>query len=237
MRFYPHPVFGAVPLVSTPGVDLRGAPVLHWRFDLDWQPLLPKGAVRGDPRRQTYCCDPPRYYYVEQARTCVQCGAAFVFGAAEQKHWYETLGFRLDVTAVRCPPCRRRRRSDRAIRQTLALAVGEAAARPDDPVALVALAAATIAHVERFGTGNLDRSLAACRRARKAMPEFTPAVYWEARVNDVAGRGAKAVELYRGFLEIAERKGPCLALRSDAEARLAALRARGIDPERLLSPP
>lgn len=222
-RSYPHPVFGAVPLKPTTVADASGAPVVIWGFDLDWQPPLPPGAVRGDPRRLTYCCDPPRYYYVDQGRTCVQCGAPFVFGAAEQKYWYETLGFRLNVTAVRCPLCRRKRRSDRAIRQTLALAVTEAVARPGDPLAGIALAQTTIAHVERFGTGDLDRALAACRKAGKLSPGFALALYWEARVQETAGRGAKAAAAYRAFLEAADGKGPT-ALRNDAAARLAALR-------------
>lgn len=222
-RCHPHPVFGAVPLKPTTVTDAGGAPVVVWGFDLDWQPPLPPGAVRGDPRRQTYCCDPPRYYYVDQGRTCVQCAASFVFGASEQKYWYETLGFRLDVTAVRCPPCRRKRRSDRAIRQTLALAVVEAAVRPADPLARIALAQATIVHVERFGTGDLDRALAACRKAGKLAPDFAQALYWEARIQETAGRGAKASVSYRAFLEAAGGKGPT-ALRKDAAARLAALR-------------
>ncbi len=223
-RLYLHPLFGAVPLAPTTVAGASGAPVVRWDFDLDWQPPLPRGAVRGDPRRQTYCCDPPRYYYVDQARTCLQCGASFVFGAAEQKYWYETLGFRLDATAVRCPPCRRKRRSDRAIRQTLALAVAEAAARPADPLVLAALAQATLTHVERFGNGDLDRALAACRKARKAAPDLAQALYWEGRVQESAGRAAKAAVAYRAFLEAVGSKGPA-AHRNDATARLAGLGA------------
>ncbi len=216
------PIFGSVPLIPTTVIGANGEAVTSWRIDLDWQPPLPRGAVRGDPRRQTYCCDLPRFFYVDQPRTCVQCCDAFVFEAKEQKYWYETLGFRLDSIAVRCASCRKKRRSDRAIGRTLERAVVEAAAHPEEASVLLSLAEATVAHAERFGTGDLDRALSACRKARRAAPGFAPALYWEGRVQEAAGRTAKALAAYRAFLGESEGKGRLEALRRDTQRRESA---------------
>ncbi|MBK8597364.1 MAG: zinc-ribbon domain-containing protein [Holophagales bacterium] len=112
-----HPVYGEVPIVPGPGAS--GGTGRLWLYDPDYRPDLPSGAVRGDPRRQLFCCDVPRYFYVDLDRTCRDCGAPFVFSAREQKHWYETLGFRLDASAVRCLPCRRAFRRDKGIGRAL----------------------------------------------------------------------------------------------------------------------
>src|SRR5687767_11028641 len=83
-------LFGEVPLirVATPAVD--GKVYEWWQYDPDYQPPLPRGAVRGDVRKQLYCTahHMPKYFYVDEQRTCVQCAQRFTFRAAEQKYWY-----------------------------------------------------------------------------------------------------------------------------------------------------
>ncbi|HEY1178347.1 MAG TPA: zinc-ribbon domain containing protein, partial [Phytomonospora sp.] len=69
-----HPVHGDLPYTAGPGHP------------------LPPGAVRADPARQNAGMWPVRHFYVDSDHTCVQCGAAFVLSAAEQRHWYEDLG-------------------------------------------------------------------------------------------------------------------------------------------------
>src|SRR5262249_10185870 len=154
-------------------------PHTSYRFDPEYAPPLPRGAVRGDITRQVYCCDTPRYFYVDEPRTCVQCRRPFVFGAAEQKFWYETMRFNFASTAVRCVECRRQRRSDRALREQMAAAVAAVEAAPVEPAALLALAETTIAFVRRFGQGQLDRALAAVRQARQRRPEGGETYFFE----------------------------------------------------------
>lgn len=216
-------MFGEIPLLEKVLVAPDGSTRVVETLDLDYQQPLPRGAVRGDPRQQTFCCDLPRYYFLDVARSCVQCGERFVFSAEEQKHWYETLHFRLDSTAIRCKPCRRRRRSERAIREALAAASRAAADASGDAGALLAFAEATVAHVDRLGTGPIDRALAAARRARRLRPELAEARFWEARCHEAAGRLERAEAAYRELL--AERGPAYLAkpLVRHAEAFLAAL--------------
>jgi hypothetical protein len=47
-------------------------------------------------------------HYFDLERICRDCGKPFIFYAAEQKHWYETLRFPLEADAIRCPVCRKR---------------------------------------------------------------------------------------------------------------------------------
>ncbi|KRB88434.1 hypothetical protein ASE26_29275 [Duganella sp. Root198D2] len=46
-------------------------------------------------------------------KTCVECSRAFIFYAREQRDWYETRGFFIDVDCVRCVECRRKQRADK----------------------------------------------------------------------------------------------------------------------------
>ena len=43
----------------------------------------------GDPSAQELSTfDPPKYFYVDEARTCQQCSQVFTFWAKEQKFWF-----------------------------------------------------------------------------------------------------------------------------------------------------
>src|SRR5262245_59246467 len=104
-RTQPHPMFGEIPLIRHVWTDGKGREHEYFGYDLSYSPQLPRGAVRGDVHRQHFCpmCHVPRFFYVDDARTCVQCGAEFVFSGEEQKFWYETLKFHFDSVAIRCP--------------------------------------------------------------------------------------------------------------------------------------
>jgi hypothetical protein len=77
-RFATYPLFGRIPLVRRSRVAADGSTVEWWEWDLDFEQPLPRGAVRGNIPRQNFCpAHPdPRYFYVDEPRTCVQCGAA-----------------------------------------------------------------------------------------------------------------------------------------------------------------
>ena len=188
-----HPLYGDIPLIN------RGD---RMAYDPAYKPDLPKGAVRGDIEVQSYCpmCDIPRYFYVDEERTCVQCGERFVFGAKEQKFWYETLKFNYASTAIRCRRCRRERRTEVALRAQLADVLRKLEAKPRDPSLLLELAKTTVEYRERTGEGDLNRAIAACRTAASECPEDAEPLFWEGRCQELAGRTAKAQKLYDAFI-------------------------------------
>jgi hypothetical protein len=204
----PHPKFGAIPLVQRTGIDGNGRAFEFSDYDPDYAPPLPRGAVRGDVRRQEFCrmCHRPRYFYVDEAKKCVQCGEAFVFGAGEQKHWYETLKFHFDSVAVRCPSCRKQRRSVRALDAQLAAARAAASAEPRSPTSLLSLAEAIARLFERTGRGKLSDGIAASRAARREAKaahhpaEAAASLFWEATCQRLSSHEARARALYDEFL-------------------------------------
>jgi hypothetical protein len=212
-----HPLFGEVPIVPGPGAG--GGPGRLWVYDPDYRPALPHGAVRGDPRRQLFCCDVPRYFYVDLPRSCRACGTDFVFSAREQRHWYETLGFRLDAGAVRCLPCRRAFRRDRGLSRALSDASRALAEGPLHPPAVLAYVRAVVAHAERFGHAPLDAALGALRALVRHAP-VPDAPYWEGRGHEAAGRAARAEAAYRRFLSAVPSGAAAAALAKDARRRL-----------------
>ncbi len=70
-------------------------------------PRIAGTAVKAEPSKQNRPTVPVTHYY-DVEHVCRNCRRPFIFFAEEQKHWYEVLGFRLDVDCVRCPPCRKR---------------------------------------------------------------------------------------------------------------------------------
>ena len=195
-----------------------------WDYDADWKPELPDGAVRGDIRKQVFCCAFPHFYYVDITETCIQCHEDFVFSAREQKYWYERLQFNLYARAVRCPTCRRRQRTEKALATALSEAVAAVRDDPDDGAALVWLAEATAHFAERRGEGDLNRAIAAARKARKKQPELLEALFWEARCQDLAGRRAKGRAAMREFLSLAEARGRLRRMVKAARRRLGITR-------------
>src|SRR5258707_97933 len=103
-RFHKHPLYGKTPLLPRTQLAADGVTYTSYDYDPDYTPNMPRGAVRGDIRRQNLCfhCNVPKYFYVNEDKTCIQCGKDFVFSAQEQKFWYETLKFYGTSEAVRC---------------------------------------------------------------------------------------------------------------------------------------
>lgn len=197
-----HPLYGEIPLVEHTSRGANGQEFRWYERDRDYKPPLPKGAVRGDPHLQNYCPahHVPRYFYVDEERTCVQCGLRFVFGAKEQKFWYESLRFHCDSAAIRCPSCRKARRTLHALGCEIGAALKKLETKPRDPHVLLDLARATVAYRERTGQGNLNRAIAACRAALEEWPASPEALFWEGRCQQLAGRFAKARACYERFI-------------------------------------
>ena len=167
---------------------------------------IPDGAIRGDVSKQVFCplWHDPKYFYVDETRHCVQCRSTFTFSAREQQFWYESLKFHFLSTAIRCMPCRRQRRNERSLHAALAIAGDQTQENPDEPLAQIELASATVALREGYGQGNVNRAIAAARKAARLSPNLPEALYWEARCQNLAGRGDKAHDLLLAFLECAE---------------------------------
>jgi hypothetical protein len=212
-----HPRFGRIPMVPHPDHD--GVV----QYDADYAPPLPAGAVRGDIRRQNYCpmCHVPRYFYVDEQRTCVQCRVAFTFGAEEQKFWYETLHFFADSVAIRCADCRKQRRNKVAIQRQLMAALAAVAKTPNDPACLIEVAEARARFREAWGSGDLDSGLAAARRAQQIWSEQPRAIFWEGHIQELAGRFAKARACYQRFLHTIRGESGVRPLKRHAERFLA----------------
>jgi tetratricopeptide (TPR) repeat protein len=198
-RVVKHPLYGDIPLLHV--VSDRPSSE-HWRYDPNYQPALPRGAVRGDVAKQVFCpmCHVPKYFYIDERRTCVQCGDLFTFEASEQKYWYERLKFNFYSLPIRCPSCRRARRSDRALNQQLATAKAALRDSPEDPAAHLAFARAIVEYHERTGHGRLEDAVASCRRAAKLWPQAPDASLWEGIAHARAGRTVRARECLMHFL-------------------------------------
>lgn len=116
-HYVEHPRFGRSPRLT--GFNPQDRIVDGFSLNVHWNASecdrIPNTAILAEPSRQV----PDSYggrvaYYYDVRRVCRDCGHHFIFFAEEQKHWYEELGFRLEVDCVRCVPCRRKRReSDR----------------------------------------------------------------------------------------------------------------------------
>lgn len=217
-----HPLFGEIPLLLTIHRDEIGRTVRYWAYDRSYKPPLPPGAVRGNVLAQEFCemCHVPRYFYIDQEKTCQQCGKAFVFSAAEQKYWYETLKFHFSSVAIRCLACRRRRRTERALQAQLAKSLEMIRQRPDDPAALMAGAEASARLYQRRGTGDLDRALSFARRAARLWPEARELAFWEGLCQALAGRPEKARPLLESFLSRASKSRRLGPLVEEAEELL-----------------
>jgi hypothetical protein len=204
---HPHPLFGAIPMIDATLTLADGSVHEYRNYDPNYAPPMPKGAVRGDVRQQAFCrmCHVPRYFYVDARRTCVECGSDFVFGAAEQKHWFESLKFHFDSVPIRCLGCRRRRRSERSLQQALSAAVERAREEPESAGAQLTLAEAILRYRERTARGRIDTALAAARKARRLLrghtsSEGAEADFWEALGLALMGNVARAAPLFERFL-------------------------------------
>lgn len=205
------------------------SPVSFWRYprgeEVPWP--LPEHAVLGDPSRQPEGGWLPRDVYLDDDRVCRQCGERFVFGAREQKHWYEDLRFTIESVAVRCPRCRHERRVDLGWQRRLSAAAETLRTRPNDADAHVAFAETMVEYHRSRGWGDLDRAIRTARLALRLRPDAHAARYWEARAQEMSGRPRRAADGYRDFVEASAGPGDTRLepMRADAADRLVRLGA------------
>lgn len=220
-RWERHDLYGKLPLIRHASVGLDGKVYEWWQYDPAYAPRLPRGAVRGDINKQVFCasCHPPKYFYVDETRRCVQCDQRFIFKATEQEYWYETRQFTFSSVPIRCQQCRRLRRSEHVLREQIANARRAVEEAPKDPAGLLALARAIVEYHERTGAGNLEDALAAARKARRMWPDAPDAELWEGVAHARSGRQKQARSCLSRFL--ASANGRFTPLESKARAYLA----------------
>jgi hypothetical protein len=107
-----HPRFGRGPRITgfNPETNYDVAPgqplvKLHWHSPPDRR--IANTAVKADVSKQIFTTLPVTHYF-DSKRTCYRCQRPFIFFAEEQKHWYEELGFSIEVDCDRCVPCRKK---------------------------------------------------------------------------------------------------------------------------------
>lgn len=116
-------------LCGPPGWSLREA--LAGRLAWACPRCVKQGrAIEGHPARQTFLDWLPYFAYFDERRRCDDCGATYVFGAAEQQYWYETLRFWVQSRPKQCLPCRRFRRNRRAAHAATASAAASVSSPP-----------------------------------------------------------------------------------------------------------
>lgn len=212
--------FGDIPMIPSVQTYSDGSKAAVWKFDPDFKPRLPKGAVAGDVTKQTFCpmCHTPRYWYMDQKKTCVQCGKKFIFLAMEQKYWYESLKFHFDSVAIRCERCRHQRRTAVSAQRQVAAATKRLEEAPGDPARLIEFAQAFVQQRRILGRGKLDRAIAAAREAHRISPELPESLFWEAACHLSEGRAVRACALLEKFV-----------FQASGQKRLSSLRAEALE--------
>jgi tetratricopeptide (TPR) repeat protein len=201
-RWARHELYGDIPLIHHSSIGPDGESHERWQYDPSFMPVLPRGAVAGDVSQQVfYEWHVPKYFYVDEARRCVQCDEQFTFSAKEQKYWYEVRKFNFRSTPIRCSKCRRLKRSEHALRQQIAHSRQAIEELPRDPSAYLALARAIVEYHERTSAGSLDDALAAARKARTLWPETPEPDLWEGIAQARAGRRKQARECLSRFIK------------------------------------
>ena len=134
-------MYGEIPLIERTYRGFDGREHSWFEYDLTFEPTLPIGTLRGDVSQQEFCSahHAPKYFYVDEQRICVQCGENFQFTATEQKYWYEALKFNFRSTVIRCRSCRKKKRTEKALRRQIGNALEGLIRRPRDPHLLLDL--------------------------------------------------------------------------------------------------
>ena len=165
---------GLLRLVPVTMIAPDGRSWPDWDWDLS-ELVLPPGAIRGRPLLQHFGYGGPKFWYEDIDRRCAQCGALFTFSAKEQQYWFETLRFNHASEAIRCVPCRKQRRSLKAIHQRLSAAMNTLSQNPEDAPTLLEAATATLDLHRRTGAGDLDRAIGFVRKAARLSPKLEQA--------------------------------------------------------------
>lgn len=163
--FVAHPRYGDEPRLT--GLNpkenwLTGEVFLHWHSSSEAR--IPNTAIAANTARQNRPTIAVTHYF-DIRRSCVDCGQSFLFFAAEQKYWYEVLGFPLEANCVRCVPCRKEQRALQARRQRYEELFALEARTPDQDIELVESALALIGAAV-FGRRLLERLRSILKRAK-----------------------------------------------------------------------
>ena len=225
-RRYRPSEFGDIPLIPWEYTRPDGTRAALWKYDPEFKPRLPKGAVAGDVTKQTFCpmCHTPRYWYMDQKKTCVQCGKKFIFLATEQKYWYESLKFHFDSVAIRCERCRHQRRTAVSAQRQVAAATKRLEEVPGDPARLIEFAQAFVQQRRILGRGKLDRAIAAAREAHRISPELPESLFWEAACHSADRRKERDFQLLDKFVTRSAGQERLKKLRDEALETLATRR-------------
>lgn len=201
-KYVKHPLYGRVRLIRRIAKGRDGKRYDWWEYDGTFRPPVPDGAVPGDPSKQVFCSvhHVPKYFFVDEDRRCVDCNEDFVFGATEQRYWYETLKFNFGSVAIRCPNCRKRQRRVSTLNAQVAAARAALLTDANSPTANLDLAESLVLLRQQSGQGNLDDATAAARRARRAWPDAAEPDLWEGLAHALAGRVARARLQLEAFL-------------------------------------
>lgn len=162
--FVPHPRYGDEPRLTglNPKEDWVTCGVhLHWHSPSDVR--VPNTAIAADTSRQNQPTIAVTHYF-DSRRRCVDCQRSFLFFAAEQKYWYEVLGFPLESDCVRCVPCRKKQRGLEAQRQRYEELFALEDRTPDQDIEFVECALALVA-AGVFGRRLLERLRSILKRA------------------------------------------------------------------------
>jgi Probable zinc-ribbon domain len=198
-----------------------GAPISL--FDLDFEPELPRGALRGTPRNcAPFCnyCNSPKYFYQDQTLQCVQCDSEFVFSAVEQKHWFEVIKVHIRTRCLRCPSCRKRRKTEKALQRQLQEALDLCRAEPDNEALHIDVAKAMVENISTTGRGDLPKAISHARKGRALTDHYSQSWYWEGEAHDLAGRTERAQECFQTFLKRSLNQDNLKELRDRALASL-----------------
>jgi hypothetical protein len=95
-------------------------------------------AIVAEPKRQRTGMAMPYAAYIDRQFQCSDCAADFLFAAAEQQHWFETLGFLVFVHPKQCVTCRQKRRQRKQTQKAIEESLNNL--DPHDPEQLHALA-------------------------------------------------------------------------------------------------
>lgn len=195
-------MYGPIPLVAREYTRPDGESYEWYEPDPDYRPVLPDGAVRGDPSRQEYCpaFHVPKYFYVDEQRDCVGCGEPFTFSGKEQQFWYEQLGFNLNSVAIRCRSCRAVRRRTAQYGRQIGRARAAVAERPSDPTPYLELAEGLVRQCQNDSAGNLQEAIWASRQARRLWPGSAEPDFWEGLSHCMSDRPLEGRECLRRFL-------------------------------------
>jgi hypothetical protein len=137
-----------------PGWSAKYAGHLVWACD---DCLQAGWALEAKPWLQLRGYGLPVFAYVDQTRSCEDCGSDFMFSASEQAFWYEELQFVMHSVPKQCPECRKTRRKAKGIHAELGRIHAQFSGTVDELIQLADL------YLE---LGNQERALEHLRRAK-----------------------------------------------------------------------